>query len=73
MPNQLDITSKEISCLAAMDELFQNYCKDSGIALDFTKSKEYSAYVDRETANAFVWFLRGCMRAIGDDYLKKLV
>ena len=73
MTNKLDITSKEISSLSEMDKLFQNYCLNNGIYLDMTKSKEYNAYVDRETASAYVWFIRGCMHAVGDDYLKKLV
>jgi len=56
-----------------MDELFQNYCEDNKISLDFTKSKEYNAYTDQETGNAFVWFIRGAFTAIGHEHLKKLV
>lgn len=71
--NSLDITSKEISSLSEMDSLFENYCKENGISLDFKKSKEYNAYIDLETASAYVWFIRGVFHCIGLDYLKKLV
>jgi len=70
--NSITITSPEISSLEAMDELFQSYCTKNGIYLDFGKSTKYNAYVSSETAMAHVWFIRGCFRAIGDDYLKDL-
>jgi hypothetical protein len=69
----LEITSKEISSLDEMDLLFEGYCLNNGISLDMTKSKEYNAYVDRETALSYQWFIKGIFRAIGIDYLKKLV
>lgn len=71
--NRIDITSKEISSLAEMDKLFEEYCKKNGITLDMTKSKEYNAYVDRETALSFQWFIKGIFRAIGDKHLEKLL
>jgi hypothetical protein len=71
--NKLNISSKEISSLDEMDKLFESYCLSNGIYLDMTKSKEYNAYVDRETASSYQWFIKGIFRAIGIDYLKKLV
>lgn len=73
MPNQLTITSKEISSLAAMDELFENYCKDNKIYLDFSKDSIYNAYIDRETSLSYQWFLRGVFTAIGHEHLKNVV
>lgn len=73
MSNKLDITSKEISSLKEMDLLFENYCKKSGITLDFSKSNKYNAYIVAETANAYVWFIRGTFNAIGDEHLKSLL
>lgn len=73
MTNEITIISKEISSLKEMDSLFTTYCKENGISLDFTKSKEYDAYADQETANAFVWFIKGVFHAIGDKHLEKLL
>jgi len=71
--NRLSITSKEISSLIEMDRFFESYCKSSGIALDFTKGPCCNGYIEKETANAFVWFIRGCFRAIGDEHLEMLL
>lgn len=71
--NSLDITSKEISSLKEMDKLFEEYCKKNGISLDFKKSKEYNAYIDRETSLSYQWFLRGVFTAIGHEHLKNVV
>lgn len=62
----LNIYSKELSSLSEMDKLFENYCKDSGILLDFSKSKQYNAYVDSETASAYIWFIRGIFRVVNN-------
>jgi len=71
--NSITIISKEISSLKEMDLLFEGYCKDNKIDLDFTKAPDYNAYSDAETANAFIWFLHGTFNCIGDEHLRSLL
>jgi len=41
-------------------KLFEEYCKDKGIYLDFTKHDDVNyTYSSKETASAYIWFIRG--------------
>lgn len=71
--NKLDITSKEISSLSEMDSLFENYCSQNWIVLDFTKDAKYNAYLDGHTSNSFCWFMNGIFRSIGNEHDKGLL
>ncbi len=73
MANKLDVTSKELSSAEDQQLLFESYCIDRGISLDFKKSKEYNAYVDQKTSSAFIWFIRGLFSNIdcNPDYQLK--
>jgi len=71
--NSITIISKEISSLKEMDSMFEGYCRNKGITLDFTRGPDYNAYSVSETANAFIWFLHGTFNCIGDEHLRSLL
>lgn len=55
----LNIYSKELSSFEAMQELFEKYCMERCISMDFSKEDKYNNYVHQETASAFIWWIRG--------------
>ncbi len=71
--NSITITSKEISSLKEMDSMFEGYCNDNKINLDFTKGLCCNGYLDDTTGEAFCWFMRGVLTSIGYKHLERLL